>query len=440
MHRTLFFIPHEIGPLPVFGIGWALAFVVLALTARLLWAHLQFSQFNAATQENGRIIGPPSVGQVLSGEGMFWGIAAAMVVLLLPNVELTNVDGDPVGMAIRGYGVFLVFGVGSAVALAAYRTARAGMNPDLIFSLAPWVFIGGLAGARLFFVIQYRDSFIGDTVMETIRNVLAFTEGGLVVYGSFLGGFLAFLLFTRRTKVPVLRFGDAIVPCIFLGVFFGRIGCLLNGCCYGGRCEEGWAAIQFPPLSAVYREQLAEGELLGMNIDPETGKIKTVQPGSIADNLGIKAGSVYEAYEFDQRPFQNADRSIPEEEVVPGWMMRVSGKTYVLSPDQLPSQSLSVRAAQPISSLSALILCLSLCTASLFIYREGALMFLGFAAYAVVRFVLELVRVDEGGQFNTMLTISQWVSVVVFSCSIAGLVWVYFVRKNSLQQPVANGV
>ena len=60
---------------------------------------------------------------------------------------------------------------------------------------------------------------------------------------------------------------------IFLGVFFGRIGCLLNGCCYGGRCEPGWASLRFPPITKVYQEQLASGELLGMNIDLKTGKV-----------------------------------------------------------------------------------------------------------------------------------------------------------------------
>ena len=431
MHRTLLFIPHEIGPLPVFGVGWALAILVFALAARLFWAQRRFAPYAAAREGNDQENGPPSIAEVLSGEGLFWAMAAGLVVFVLPNVELKNIDGDPVGMAIRGYGVFLVCGVMSAIALAAYRTSRRGMSPDLIYSLAPWVFIGGIVGARLFFVIQYRETFIGKTTMETIRNMLAFTEGGLVVYGSFIGGFLAFVVFTRRHKVPLLRFGDAIVPCIFLGVFFGRIGCLLNGCCYGGRCEEGWASIRFPPLTAVYREQLSDGELLGMDVDRENGNIKSIAADSVAAGLGIQAGDVYEASDFDERGFEKADRSLPREELVPGWMMRVSGKTYELGPDELPQRSLPVRAAQPISSISALILCLTLCTASLLIRRPGGLMFTGFAAYAILRFVLEIVRVDEAGQFNTALTISQWVSVFVFSLSIAGLIWVYFLRSDS---------
>lgn len=404
---------------------------MLAFAGRLVWAHRQFSRFGGARRGRTDENGPPSIVEVLTGEGVFWAAAAGLIIFVLPGVELRNAYGDPVGMAIRGYGVFLVCGVMSAIALAAYRTQRAGMDPELIFSLAPWVFIGGIVGARLFYVIQYRDEYIGDTMVDTIKNMLAFTEGGLVVYGSFIGGFLAYLVFTRRHKVPLLRFADAIVPCIFLGVFFGRIGCLLNGCCYGGRCEEGWAALHFPPITKVYQDQLASGELLGMKIDRKTGKISSVAPDSIADDLGIQANDVYEADDFDRRPFKTADSKIPEEEVVPGWIMRISGKTHVLSPDELPARALPVRAAQPISSISALTLCVLLCTLSLYVRRTGALMFIGFASYAVLRFVLEMVRVDELGQFNTSLTISQWVSVIVFTLSMAGLVWLYFIRTET---------
>ena len=58
-------------------------------------------------------------------------------------------------------------------------------------------------------------------------------------------------------------------------------------------------------------------------------------------------------------------------------------------------------------------------------------MMLGFAAYAILRFVLEMVRVDEAGQFGTVLTISQWVSVIVLLLSIGGMIWVYKLAKEN---------
>ncbi|MCC9600607.1 prolipoprotein diacylglyceryl transferase [Stieleria sp. JC731] len=424
MQRTLFLIPHELGPLPVFGLGWALIIVLIAFAARLAWSGYQLSVFRKSNASEKRQP-PASPIEVLLGEGLFWGIVAGIAVGLLPTIEIRNTVGEPVGLPIRGYGFFLVIALIAAISLAAVRVRRAGLNPDLVYSLAPWVFIGGIAGARLFFVIQYRDSFIGDSIGETIRNVIAFTEGGLVVYGSFIGGFLAFLAFNIRHRLPLLRFGDAIIPCLFIGLFFGRMGCLMNGCCYGGRCEPDWASIRFPPLNKVYQEQLRSGELLGMQIDPQTGRIGEVVTGGIADDLGIESGQKFEYGQFDYPAKEDADLTIPEEEVVPGWVMVIDGKTYELPPDQLPTRSLPVRAAQLISSATGLTLCILLCILSRFISKPGVLMLVGFASYAIVRFILEIVRTDELGQFDTTLTISQWVSVCVFVLSIGGLVYLF---------------
>lgn len=429
MYRTLFFIPHEIASIPIFGVGWMLGILMLAFAARFAWVSHVLKNPPANSHAGDEQAGdesspePPSAAQIMMGEASLWAVAASVVVFLFPNVELRNIAGEPLGMAIRGYGVFLLCGVASAIGLAAYRVKRDGMDPELIYSLAPWVLIAGIGGARLFYVIQYRDSFTGETTMETLRNMLAFTEGGLVVYGSFIGGFVAFLVFVYRKKIPVLRFGDAIVPCIFLGVFFGRLGCLMNGCCYGGRCEEGFASLRFPANTEVYHDQLRDGELLGMDIDSSTGKVRSVIDSSIADELGVKSGDRYSGGNFAPNPKADELLDVPKEDILPGWWFKAGGNTYVLGPDEMPARTLPVRAAQPISSVSSLVLCIALCSASLLIKRPGVLMFIGFAAYAVLRFILEIVRVDEGGQFNTTLSISQWVSIVVFTLSVGGLVW-----------------
>ncbi|MEM0925197.1 MAG: prolipoprotein diacylglyceryl transferase family protein [Planctomycetota bacterium] len=416
MRRTMFLIPHELGALPIVGVGWALLIVGIALLLRLSWAARQRSRFGEDA---------PSVGAVLASEAVFWGMAAGLVTFLLPRVELDNAFGEPVGMAIRGYGVFLLLGVVSAVGLSAYRASRdPELKADQIYALAPWVFVGGILGARMFYVIQYRDEFIGSSFSETLRNMVAFTEGGLVVYGSIIGGLVAFCVFCLRHRISALRLGDAIIPALFLGICLGRIGCLMNGCCYGGRCEEGWSSIRFPPINEVYQLQLESGELLGMDVDPDNKTIRSVTPGSPADQKGIVSGDVYESGSPDPRPLETADPGLPRGDVELGWIASISGRVVTFSPDDLPDRSLPVSAAQVISSMMGLCLCLLLCAVSRFLSRPGALMLIGFAAYAVVRFVLEIVRVDEAGQFNTTLSISQWVSVVSFIGSVAGLSWI----------------
>lgn len=419
MWRTLVLIPHEIAGIPVLGFGWLLILLAAGLGLRL-WLASRRGQ---------------SVGTVIQQEGVMWGAMAFAVVFVLPIVELRNIDGEPVGMAVRGYGVMLVIGVSAAIGLAAYRARRRGIDPEVILSMAPWAFVGGIIGARLFFVIQYRDQYIGGSIMETIGNMVRFTEGGLVVYGSFIGGFLAVSFFIARNRLPLLKLGDVIVPCMFLGVFFGRIGCLMNGCCYGGRCEDQWAALAFPPNSPVYEEQLQSGEILGIDLDRDTNRIESVRDGSLAAAAGVKPGSTLEAFGKDLSTLENASRLIPREDVRLGVFATIDGRRYRWGPDELPARALPVYAAQALSSVSSLVLCLLLCGLSLFAFRDGTVMMLGFAAYAVLRFVLELVRVDEGGQFGTDLSISQWVSLVVLTCSVFGLWWIYRTPQVAPLQP-----
>ncbi len=419
MHRTLLFIPHEIAGLPVLGFGWMLIFAGIAFAVRLGWAHLRRQ----------------SIAGVLATEGLMWGMVVVGILFILPMVELKNVDDQPVGMAIRGYGVMLLAGVGSAIALAAYRAKRRGMDPDVILSMAPWAFVGGIVGARLFYVIQYRDKFIADSVAQTLRNMFAFTEGGLVVYGSFIGGFIALAFFIVRHRLPLLKLGDVIVPCLFIGVFFGRIGCLMNGCCYGGRCDDGWTAMYFPPNTQVYHDQLGSGELLGLSIDPVSRRIEQVADGSPAAVAGITAGSVVNEIASDRSPLSDAPQDVAREDVLLGVMATVDGKRYRWLPDELPPRALAVQPAQLISSVSSMVLCVALCWLPVFRIRDGTVMMLGFAGYAVLRFVLELIRVDELGQFGTSLSISQWVSIVVFSLSAAGLVWLYTKPDGRSLQP-----
>ena len=409
MRRTLLLIPHEIAGIPVFGFGWMLGLILLAAASRFLFAY-----------RSGQ-----NVKTLIASESVMWVIAAAAVALVLPRVELANAMGESVGMAIRGYGVMLLIAVVAAVALAAYRAKNRGIDPEVIYSMAPWVFIGGIAGARIFYLIQYHDRFQWESPTAYLRNLFAFTEGGLVVYGSFIGGFVAGAYFITKNKLPLLKLGDAIVPCMFLGVCLGRVGCLMNGCCYGGRCEPNWSSIQFPAGSAVYNEQLASGELLGMKADPLTRDITSVAADSLASQKGIQSGEKLNEIAFAPVPAANAPRDIPAESVLPGAIAEVDGRDYYWPPDQLPDRALPVQAAQLISSGSSLILCGFLCGLSLWFRREGAIMMIGLASYAVLRFVLEIVRVDEAGQFGTALSISQWVSICVLASTSIGLVWVY---------------
>ncbi len=97
-------------------------------------------------------------------------------------------------------------------------------------------------------------------------------------------------------RLPLLTMGDVIVPCLFIGLSLGRLGCFMNGCCYGGACEPGWSALHFPNGSPVYEDQLSSGMLAGMAIDSKTKKVVAVADDSIAAQDGIAAGAPLKSY------------------------------------------------------------------------------------------------------------------------------------------------
>ena len=419
MRRTLLLIPHEIASIPVFGIGLVLGLLIAA----------------AAVVTMTVIARKQNVTEYWLSNGLIWLLGAAAVVFLIPNIELTAPDGSPVGMAIRGYGVMLLAGVAVSVWLAIVRGKRYGIDPDTMLGVAPWVLVGGILGARLFYVVEYRDQFFMGGVVSTIKSLVNFTEGGLVVYGSFIGGFLAAMVYILRHSLPFLRMGDAIVPCMFIGLSLGRIGCLMNGCCYGNTCEDHWSALRFPNGSPVFQEQISSGKLLGLTLSERGDKIIAVAENSPAAARGIVPGGGVESLD-SFRSLQEADPKKPVEDAPIGAVAVIDGKEHYWSASQLPLTASPVRASQLISSIGALALCGMLCFISRYLHRDGWVMLIGFASYTVLRFVMEILRNDEPGQFGTELTIAQWVSVVVFALSLIGMAWLKW--GTSAPKPVRN--
>ena len=130
------------------------------------------------------------------------------------------------------------------------RCRRDGLTPEKLMDLGPWLIIGGLLGARALYVVTYwRESFADQPFSE----IFMIQHGGLVFYGGFLGSLLGCGLYTWLKKLPLWKIADALAPSIALGYVFGRIGCLLNGCCYGRSCELPWA-IHFPVGHETYSQ------------------------------------------------------------------------------------------------------------------------------------------------------------------------------------------
>ncbi len=136
--------------------------------------------------------------------------------------------------------------------LLAVRLARARGDAANLTSLAGiWALAGALIGARAFYVIQYEKA-------DRLLHALFIWEGGLVFYGGLAGGIAAVLIYLRMHAIAVLPAFDAMAPSLALGEAITRVGCFLNGCCYGRACSLPWG-VQFPPESVAYSDLLDAG-------------------------------------------------------------------------------------------------------------------------------------------------------------------------------------
>ncbi|MCY2982883.1 MAG: prolipoprotein diacylglyceryl transferase [Planctomycetota bacterium] len=401
MRPTLFYVPHEFLGIPVLGFGWVLAALVLFAVAFLLTSRKK-----------------QSVAKVLEEQGVVWGVAALIVVFLLPQIEtrFPTGGGRPwvVGLPIRGYGVMLMLGVVSAMAIALLRCEKAGLSRDAFFSLATWTIVAGMLGARMFYVIQKWDELAGETIREKLWTALQVTEGGLVVYGSVIGGLIAVAIWSRKNRFPLLVLADCITPAFFIGLAFGRIGCLLNGCCYGGLCETSLPSITFPSGSPAYMDQLVSGKLLGIEAESDPSgdsapSIVQVKPNSWASENEIHKGQKLIAIKELQvdGPSPSDTLAAPVFEA----MIQVGNRKLQVTGGTLPKRSVPVHPSQVYAAISGLVLCLWTILFSAMTKRRGMVIGAGLVAYGVQRIIEEIIRVDEAGQFGTSLSIAQWISI-----------------------------
>jgi phosphatidylglycerol:prolipoprotein diacylglycerol transferase len=142
-------------------------------------------------------------------------------------------------LKLHSYGLLLVVGFFAAVWNACREAERRGYKPELILDLALPLLLVSVIACRLLYVLLNLEQF------HSFGEVLRVWDGGLSFHGAFVGAFGVLGFFSWKRKIHFATLCDLIAPSVFLGYFFGRIGCLLNGCCYGHACDLPWA-MRFP--------------------------------------------------------------------------------------------------------------------------------------------------------------------------------------------------
>lgn len=134
---------------------------------------------------------------------------------------------------VYSYGLMLVIAFSVASLLASRQAAKEGISPELIVNLFFIAFLSGVIGARLFYVVYNFPEYAKHPI-----EIIKLQHGGLSWFGGLILGTTCSVLYLRNKKLKVFRILDLIVPFLALAQAIGRIGCLLNGCCFGKESVE----------------------------------------------------------------------------------------------------------------------------------------------------------------------------------------------------------
>jgi phosphatidylglycerol:prolipoprotein diacylglycerol transferase len=301
-------------------------------------------------------------------------------------------------VTLKSYGLMMVIGFLSAVYLIRRLSRNITPDPQLITNAALYSLIGGVVGARLFYVIHYFEHFKEDPV-----SVFAIWHGGLELLGGVLLAITIIFFYLLYHKLPIRHYLDILAIALMLALVFGRIGCLLNGCCFGKPTELPWA-IRFPYNSIAYLSQV--------NPDLERNRSAPqleLPPEylSYIDNNGNRHPKPYEELTEQQK-------------------IEVTTGKY---------RCLPVHPTQLYTSAGAAVLCLILYffwrrsqnagsskTAGKIFTEPGSTFALMFALYGLTRFFIEFLRDDNRFEIDG-LTISQLIGIamIIFGATLMAI-------------------
>ncbi len=196
---------------------------------------------------------------------LWLAVLYAVVAIVLTVVGLVANAGQP-----RNWPTLPLFGYGVAVLIAflmglwwAKRRARTvGIDPELITDTGFWLLVSAVAGGRFEYLRQYSNEVFpeGQKLGDALIRVINLREGGLVLVGALVGGTIGVIVFARIRKLNPWLLLDIVMPSAFLAIGFGRLGCLLNGCCFGDPCTLPWG-ISFAADTVPFKEIVERGFL-----------------------------------------------------------------------------------------------------------------------------------------------------------------------------------
>jgi phosphatidylglycerol:prolipoprotein diacylglycerol transferase len=363
------------------------------------------------------------------------------------------------------FGLMLVLGFLAAVMWAARRAQRSGGNPEVILDCGFVALIAGVVGARAMYVIHYWPHFaVFHSPLAIAWAVVDVTQGGLEYYGGVVLSIVAVIALLAWRRQSVRWYLDIVAPSVVLGLAFGRVGCFLNGCCFGGVCDAPWA-VRFPfgsnPTSEQWRQRVPGTEvrkelLVRM---PGAGFLQPIDQTALAasddaiaaaDRREAQARRVVAELKAKVAAADAARQPALREELTKAEKERLLSEAalmgvrsqmrrYNVSAAQLrawaqESRGAPVHPAQLYSTITALVIAYLLSALYWRRSHDGVVFFSMLVLEPPARCLLELIRTDNPVDTLGALTISQFIAIVMILIGIAGLL---IVRRLPPRSPAA---
>jgi phosphatidylglycerol---prolipoprotein diacylglyceryl transferase len=357
--------------------------------------------------------------------------------------------GLPDGIPIYGFGAMLFLAFILCTWLAGRRAQKEGIRRELIQDLAVWLLVGGLVGARLSSVLL--EGFrTGKIDMDLFWQFFRIWDGGLILYGSIIGGiigyFLAYRFVIRKHDVSTLKMADILALAVVVGVGVGRIGCFLNGCCYGGVAGASCPTPVHFPLSSPPRFALVhEGYQTpaGFTIDEKSADapiVAAVEPNSDAAASGLQPGDAIVALRaFRPNGDAVAIKNLTDLEYAfgPDWprgknsvALTVKRAGQEVELPAIKPRTLGLQPTQIYESISMLLLFLLLTAYWPFRRRDGEVAALMMFCYGIHRSLNEILRDDA-----RPVAFEKYISVILI---VGGLALFVYLRKRPAKPNLAN--
>ncbi len=161
---------------------------------------------------------------------------------------------------LHSYGLMVALATLVGVFVAARMAKRRGIQPEICVDSVIWSLIVGIVGARILYVALNWASYAAEPAA-----ILRVYDGGLSYLGGLVFGTLTILVIARRTHLNPIALIDALTPSAAIGYAIGRIGCFLNGCCYGGACNLPWG-VRFPGQAEPHHPSQIYSSISGLTL------------------------------------------------------------------------------------------------------------------------------------------------------------------------------